>query len=243
MMTRISRLALALGAILTGSLSAQSLPSATQQRLDALAASEYARDSAASLTIGVVTAQGLAWTKTYGFADVPNRKLANRQSVYRIGSITKMFTAVMLQQLAALGKLRLSDPVERYYPEIREIRGYSKLQQPITLQQLATMTSGIAREPEQEGPFWTGQVSMWDSTLHLALSHTNMQYTPGEKYMYSNIGYAILGAAVARAAGMPYVTWQKEKMFAPLGMQHTAFELEPSIIPEMSAESSPRAKH
>lgn len=230
MIKRISVLVVAAAILVVSALSAQSLPPATQQRLDALAASEYARDSVGSLTIGVVTAQGLTWTKTYGFADMSNRALANRQSVYRIGSITKMFTAVMLQQLVAQGKIQLSDPAERYYPEIREIRGYAKLKQPITVAQLATMTSGIAREPEREGPFWTGQVSMWDSTLHLALSHTDMEFTPGEKSMYSNIGYAILGATVARAAGVPYVTWQREKIVAPLGMAHTAFELEPSIM-------------
>ena len=230
MIKRICTFALAATMLLGSRAWAQSLAPATQERLAALAASEFARDSVGSLTIGVVTAQGLAWTKTYGFADMSSRKLADRQSVYRIGSITKMFTAVMLQQLVAQGKIRLSDPVERYYPEIREIRGYSKLAQPITVEQLATMTSGIAREPEQEGPFWTGQVSMWDSTLHLALSHTNMEFTPGTRYMYSNIGYAILGATVARAAGVPYVKWQKEKIFAPLSMEHTAFELEPSIM-------------
>jgi CubicO group peptidase (beta-lactamase class C family) len=230
MMKRIGGLAAAVAIVVSNKLPAQSLPPATQQRLDALAASEYARDSIGSLTIGVVTAQGLAWTKTYGFAEMSGRKLANQQSVYRIGSITKMFTAVMLQQLVAQGKVQLTDPVERYYPEIREIRGYSKLARPITVQQLATMTSGIAREPEQEGPFWTGPVSMWDSTLHLALSHTNMEFTPGTKYMYSNIGYAILGATLARAAGVPYVKWQKENLFAPLDMQHTAFEIEPSIL-------------
>jgi CubicO group peptidase (beta-lactamase class C family) len=230
MRKRISGFAAAAAIFGVSTLSAQSLPPATQQRLDALAAGEYARDSVGSLTIGVVTAEGLAWTRTYGFAEMSTRTRANRQSVYRIGSITKMFTAVMLQQLVAQGKIQLSDPAERYYPEIREIRGYSKLKQPITIAQLATMTSGIAREPEQEGPFWTGQVSRWDSTLHLALSHTNMEFTPGEKSMYSNIGYAILGATVARAAGVPYVTWQKDRVFAPLGMQHTAFEIERSIM-------------
>jgi D-alanyl-D-alanine carboxypeptidase len=149
----------------------------------------------------------------------------------------------MLQQLVAQGKINLTDPVERYYPEIREIRGYAKLAQPITVRQLATMTSGIAREPEQEGPFWTGQVAMWDSTLHLALSHTNMEFTPGEKYMYSNIGYAILGATLARAAGMPYMKWQKEQVFKPLGMEHTTFELEPSIMADVTRGYDVRDGH
>ena len=140
-----------------------------------------------------------------------------------------MFTALMLQQLAVNGTVGLSDAVETYYPEIREIQGYAKLAAPITLVQLATMTSGIAREPRQEGPFWTGHVSRWDSTLHLALPHTAMELAPGTKYLYSNIGYAILGAALGRAARMPFTQWQTTRVFEPLGMRHTVFEIDRSI--------------
>jgi CubicO group peptidase (beta-lactamase class C family) len=145
-----------------------------------------------------------------------------------------MFTALMLQQLVGAGKIHLTDPVERYYPEIREIRGYSKLAAPITVQQLATMTAGIAREPEQEGPFWTGSAATWDSTLHLALPHTNMAHAPGTEFLYSNIGYAILGATLGRAAGTPYIQWEKEHILEPLGMRHTAFEIEPAIAPDVA---------
>ena len=108
----------------------RSPPVCRPQRVDSLAAGEFARDSVASLTIGVVTAQGLVWTKSVRIRRHGRTRLANRQSVYRIGSITKMFTALMLQQLVAHGKIRLTDPVERYYPEIREIRGYSKIAAP-----------------------------------------------------------------------------------------------------------------
>jgi len=115
----------------------QSLAPDVLRAVDSAAAAEFARDSVASLTIGVVTDQGLVWTKSYGFADMGTRRVANRQSVYRIGSVTKMFTALMLHQLDAAGKVRLSDPVERYYPEIREIQGYSKLKAPISATRLA----------------------------------------------------------------------------------------------------------
>jgi D-alanyl-D-alanine carboxypeptidase len=195
---------------------------------------EFAHDSIASLTIGVVTADGLAWTKSYGFADMGTRRLADRRSVYRIGSVTKMFTGLMLQQLVTQGKIRLSDPVERYYPEIREVHGYAQLAAPITVLQLATMTSGLAREPNAEGPFWTGPVSQWDSTLHLALSHTGIELPPGTKFQYSNIGYAILGATLGRVAGMPYVRWQQERVLDPLGMTHTAFEIGPTIAADLT---------
>jgi CubicO group peptidase (beta-lactamase class C family) len=218
----------------TNDLRAQSLAPGVLRAVDSTAAAEFARDSIASLTIGVVTDQGLVWTKSYGFADMGTRRLANRQSVYRIGSVTKMFTALMLHQLDAAGKVRLSDPVERYYPEIKAIQGYSTLTAPITFLQLASMTSGIAREPKEEGPFWTGPVSQWDSTLRLALPHTAMELAPGTRFLYSNIGYAILGASLSRAAGVPFVQWQREHILDPLGMRHTAFELDRAITADLT---------
>ena len=210
------------------------LSATVMRQADSIAAAEFARDSVASLTIGIVTDRGLVWTKSYGYADIGARKLADRQTVYRIGSIAKMFTGLMAQQLAASGKVRLSDPVERYYPEIREIRGYSKLPAPITIGQLATMSSGIAREPREEGPFWTGPVSRWDSTLHLALPHTEIEGVPKSGMLYSNIGYAILGATLGRAAGMPFTEWQRTKILGPLGMRHTVFEIDSTIAATVS---------
>src|SRR6185295_17850146 len=76
--------------------------------------------------------------------------------------------------------------------------------------------------------------AMWDSTLHLALSHTRMDHPPGTQFLYSNIVYAILGATLGRAATVPYVQWQKDRVLAPLGMQHTAFEIERSIMPDLT---------
>jgi CubicO group peptidase (beta-lactamase class C family) len=235
----IRRIAVVLAIVLasaqaTNDLRAQSLAPGVLRAVDSTAAAEFARDSIASLTIGVVTDQGLVWTKSYGFADMGTRRLANRQSVYRIGSVTKMFTALMLHQLDAAGKVRLSDPVERYYPEIKAIQGYSTLTAPITFLQLASMTSGIAREPKEEGPFWTGPVSQWDSTLRLALPHTAMELAPGTRFLYSNIGYAILGASLSRAAGVPFVQWQREHILDPLGMRHTAFELDRAITADLT---------
>src|SRR5438270_2394515 len=77
-------------------------------------ASELVKDpNAASFTIGLVQKNGLVWTKSYGYADIANKKLANTDSVYRIGSITKQFTALMLLQLVHDGKVHFSDPVAK----------------------------------------------------------------------------------------------------------------------------------
>ena len=202
--------------------------------IDSLAAAEFAKDSIGSITVGIIAGGDLVWTKSYGFANMAARKLANRSTVYRIGSITKPFTAVMLMQLEQAGKLRLADPVEKFFPQIRTVDSMPLGASPPTLLQLATMTSGLAREPREEGPFWTGPVSKWEETLISALPHTSYAYMPGTRFMYSNIGYAILGATLSHVAGVPYTTWERTHVFEPLGMTRTRFEIDPSIAGDLA---------
>ena len=202
--------------------------------IDSIAAAEFAKDSIGSITIGVIAGDDLVWTKSYGFANDATRKLANRNTVYRIGSITKPFTAVMLMQLEQAGKLRLADPVEKFFPEIRQVGGMPAGASPPTILQLATMTAGLAREPREEGPFWSGPVATWEQTLISALPHTSYQFMPGTRFSYSNIGYAILGATLSRVAGVPYVTWEKTHVLEPLGMTRTRFEIDPSIAADVA---------
>ena len=230
----IEAIALLLGA---STLSAQPVARRIEPALpviDSLAAAEFAKDSIGSITVGVVAGRDLVWTKSYGFANMATRKRAERNTVYRIGSITKPFTAVMLMQLEQAGKLRLADPVEKFFPEIRTVGGMPAGASPPTLLQLATMTSGLAREPREEGPFWTGPVSSWEQTLIAALPHTSYAYMPGTRFMYSNIGYAILGATLGRVAGVPYTAWERTHVLEPLGMTRTRFEIDPSIASDLA---------
>jgi CubicO group peptidase (beta-lactamase class C family) len=201
---------------------------------DSLVSAEFAKDSIGSITVGVIAGSQLAWTRSVGFADMKTRRLANRSTVYRIGSITKPFTAVMLMQLVAAGRVQLSDPVERYLPEVRQIASKPPGAAPFTFLQLATMTAGLAREPDEAGPFWTGPVSEWEKKLLAALPHTRYLSSPGTEYSYSNIGYATLGAALARIAGQPYVEWERSHVFKPLGMDRTRFELDPTIEADLA---------
>ena len=133
--------------------------------MDSLVSAEFAKDSIGSITVGVIAGSELVWTRSVGFADMKARRTANRHTVYRIGSITKPFTAVMLMQLVAAGRVQLSDPVERYLPEVKQIASKPKGASPFTFLQLATMTAGLAREPNEAGPFWTGPVSVWETKL------------------------------------------------------------------------------
>ena len=140
-----------------------------------------------------------------------------------------MFTAVMLDQLVEAGKVHLSDPVSRYVPEIASVQGKYPNAPPITLLQLATHTSGLGREPDEMKRYDQGRTADWEKTLIAALPHLHYVSEPGTRFLYSNMGYATLGAALSRAAKQSYLRYVPTHIFAPLRMTHTALELTPTL--------------
>ena len=201
--------------------------------VDAIAAAELARRPVGSVTVGIVAGNELIWSKSYGDADMEKKIPADTETVYRIGSITKMFTALMLEQLVEAGKVHLSDPVEKYFPEINTVKGRFAGAPPITLMQLATHTSGLGREPD-DLQYLSGPVANWEKSLIAALPHLNYEFEPGTRYSYSNMGYAVLGATLSRAAGESYVDYVPKHIFQPLGMTHSAFDRNPAMMPHLS---------
>ena len=203
-------------------------------KIDKLFLAEYQKDRAAGLTVGVVSGPQLVWTKSYGLADVERDKPSTADTVYRIGSITKQFTALMLLQLVEQGKVHLSDPVRKYFPEVKRIAGKYAAAPPITLIQLATHRGGLSQEPTNMEAYTTGPVSKWEQTLIAALKNLRYEEEPDTHFIYSNIGYAILGAALSRAAGESYTDFVREHIFVPLGMSHTEFEPDDRIGPALA---------
>lgn len=211
-----------------------SLDPALVKKLDALVGEEFAKDGVGGTTVAVVKGGSLAWAKGYGLADIEAGTSATANTVYRIGSITKPFTAVMLLQLVEKGTVRLDDPVEKYLPEINRIAERPKNAPSVTLEQIATMMSGIAREPDDLDTFLVGPVERWEQVLFEALPRTKYDHEPGARFLYSNIGYAILGATLGRAAKKPYVDYMRESVLRPLGMTTTDFVPSATIRPALA---------
>ena len=206
---------------------------AALERVERLAKAELAKDNIGSVTVGVVADGALVWTRSFGYADMERKIPADAETVYRIGSITKQFTGVMLLQLVEKAAVRLSDPVEKYFPEVNRIPP-RQAAPPVTLVQLATMTSGLEREPLDLDTYLKGPVSEWEKVLISALPRVQYRFEPDTRFYYSNVGYAILGAALSRAAARPFVDYVREKILVPLGMEHTAFEPNPQITPHLA---------
>lgn len=197
--------------------------------VDSIAAAEFQKDSLGSITVGVVSGPMLAWTKSYGFVDRARTRPATPGTVYRVASITKQLTALMAMQLVERGTVRLSDRADLYFPEMRKVSGLPPGASAPTLMQLATMTSGLARDPDDKRRSQSGALKDWEGVLVSSLAATKYLRAPGSAYGYSNIGYAILGASLARAARMRYVDYQRRHLLRPLGMSSSDFALTPDL--------------
>ena len=212
--------------LVVGRLGAQA-PAATLQaalaELDRELSAEFAADGIGGAAIGVVSGGDLIWARNFGVADAQTGRPVTSDSAFRIGSITKQFTALALLQAVEGGRMRLTDPLEKYVPEVRGMKNIPAGTPPVTLLQVATMTAGIGREPECVGPL-EGPVSRWQMKLLECVPGTAYVNEPGTEYLYSNVGYAMLGLAVERAVGQPFTAYVTERTFRALGMTRTAFE-------------------
>jgi CubicO group peptidase (beta-lactamase class C family) len=136
--------------------------------------------------------------------------------------VTKVFTALLLADMAERGEVRLSDPAARYLPGARDAAG------PVTLADLATHTSGLPRLPG--GLSWSARLSPRDPYAHYPASWFRRSArralragSGGSPYAYSNFGYGLLGYLLARAAGSDYETLVTTRVCGPLGLADTAF--------------------
>jgi CubicO group peptidase (beta-lactamase class C family) len=220
-------------AVSAGQASAPRQWQAALVEIDSFVAEQVKQDAVGSVTIGIVSGSNLVWTRTYGMADTEARRPATRESVYRVGSVTKQFTALMLLQLVEQGKVHLGDPVTKYVPEFQPPALYAGMPVP-TLAQLATMTSGVAREPTGPADHSTGPVSGWQEKVFLSLPFVKYAHEPDTKFLYSNIGYATLGVALGRAAGQPFTTWIEQKILSPLGMQSSGWDATAAMRPHLT---------
>ena len=228
LISRMSLMVTALGvlwALAPGALVAQA-PASLQTalaELDTSIAAEFAKDGVGGISVGVVSGPTLVWSKHYGYAETEKKRVPTNDTAFRIGSITKQFTALALLQLVEDGRMRLTDPLEKYVPEIKSIKNTPAGTPPITLLQVATMHAGLAREPgcarHSEGP-----LSVWQKKVIDCLPDTTYVNEPGTTFLYSNIGYASLGLAIERAAGKPFTAVVTDRILKPLGMTRTGWE-------------------
>ena len=214
----------------------ESFPAAWRSILDGFAqriAADVAADTIGGITAGVVIGDRIVWAKGFGYADRDRKTPANENTIYRIGSISKPFTAVALMQAAQRGVLKLDDPVEKYLPSTVRFTDPRPGAAPPTLRQLASHTAGLIREPALEGAA-SGPIAQWEDKVIASIPRTRFDTVPGTRYSYSNIGFGVLGLAVSRAAATPFIALVEDRIFKPLGMTSSTFIITDRLKPNLS---------
>jgi CubicO group peptidase (beta-lactamase class C family) len=165
--------------------------------------------------IGIVTQGGVTWQRAVGSRDGRGGPPPDARSVFRIGSLTKLVTAIAIAQLVERGTLDLDAPVARWVPELAPSLARDGVG--VTLRHLLTHTSGIA--PVGDGSTsYSGATAPSEAALLGALGG-ELRSTPGTTYLYSNAGLALAGLVVARASGAPYRDYAQREILDPLGMR------------------------
>jgi len=171
--------------------------------------------------LGIVIDGELVWVKTAGVQDLSSRKPVTPDTVFRIASMTKSFTAMSVLKLRDEGKLSLDDPVARYVPALADLPYPTKDSPVLTIRHLLTHSEGF---PE-DNPWGDRQLAQSDETIR-AWMRAGIPFStaPGTAYEYSNYGFAILGQIVARVSGRPYADYVRDQILLPLGMRASTFD-------------------
>jgi CubicO group peptidase (beta-lactamase class C family) len=170
------------------------------------------------LSVALVHDQDLIYARGFGFADIEDEIPATAQTMYRVASITKTFTATAIMQLRDQGKLQLDDPIDRYLPWFR-IKNRFPNAPAITIRHLLTHTSGLPRE--SAFPYWTDYKFPSRSEMIQSLEQQETVFPTETRLKYSNLGIALAGEIVAEISGSPYSEYVSKQILDPLGMSST----------------------
>src|SRR5262245_20301380 len=192
--------------------------------VEKLAEQELKAKSLPAISIALVDDQTIVWAKGFGFADPEKKTPATAETVYRVGSVSKLFTDVAIMQLVESGKLDLDAPVTKYLPEFKP---KGQADKPITLRHLMTHRAGLVREPPVGNYFDPVNLSL--EKMVASLNDTEVVYPPETKIKYSNAGVAVVGHVLQKTQNEPFARYLKRSVLEPLGMTNSAFELEEPI--------------
>jgi CubicO group peptidase (beta-lactamase class C family) len=170
------------------------------------------------ISVGIVYDQELVWAKGFGFANLEQRIAATPQTIYRIASITKLFTSTAILQLRDAGKLQLDDPIKRHLPWF-SVQNQFEDTPSITIQHLITHTSGLPRE--SAFPYWTDAQFPSREQMIQKLSSQSAIFPTETEWKYSNLGVSLAGEIVAAVSGMEYTDYIEQNILMPLGMKNT----------------------
>jgi CubicO group peptidase (beta-lactamase class C family)/D-alanyl-D-alanine dipeptidase len=191
---------------------------ADYQRLAASIEQEAENKGLPLLSIVLVDEGGIVWSHGVTTNAAAAATIADGDTTYRIGSVSKLFTDIVVMQMVEKGDLDLDAPVAGY---IADFHPNNPFDEPITLRALMSHSSGLVREPPVGNYFETSEPTLEQTVT--SLNDTTLVYAPGSKVQYSNAGIAVVGRVLEVVAGRPFADVLENSVLLPLGMKHSAF--------------------
>lgn len=188
------------------------------QKVDALFAN-WSKPDSPGCALAVLKGGTPIYQHNYGMADVEHSVPIGSDSVFHVASVSKQFTAFAIYLLAKEGRLSLDDDILKYIPELHDFGT------PITIRHLLHHTSGLRDQWDllTLSSWRADDVITQDDVLNMIWRQRELNFAPGDQFLYSNSGYTLLGLIIQRVSRMSLRQFTDERIFKPLGMDHTHF--------------------
>ncbi len=184
-----------------------------------------------AVSIALVEKDRVVWARGFGYADPDSKREATAETVYRVGSVSKLFTDIGIMRLAEQGALDIDAPVTRSLPDFAPGNPFEGTK-PITLRMLMSHRSGLIREPPVGNYFVTDEPSL-AATIR-SLNDTMLVYRPGERTKYSNAGIAAVGYVLERTRNEAFAPYLEKAVLVPMGLARSAFVKKPAVMADLA---------
>jgi CubicO group peptidase (beta-lactamase class C family) len=203
---------------------AQTAPeiAALDPEIDTILTKWMAESHIPGMVFGIVKDGRLVYLKGEGVQDLTAKRPVTTDTLFRIASMTKAFTAMSILKLRDEGRLALDDPADRHVPELRGWTYPTSDSPRITIRDLLTHSAGFVTDDP-----WGDRQQVLSQTAFTALLRAGVPFTraPEMRHEYANLGYAILGRIIANVTKAPYRTFVEQRLLTPLGMSATGFNV------------------
>jgi CubicO group peptidase (beta-lactamase class C family) len=195
---------------------------AVKEKMTEIIKQEMKNLNAVGLSIALVDDQQIVWERGFGYQDREKKLPATENTIYQVGSITKLFTVLAAMQLAEQGNLDIDQPLQKYLPDF-SIQSRFASNQPITARTIMTHHSGIPSD------HLNGYMSKTYSSLVKELQNEYVAFPPNYIHSYSNVAFTLLGHTIATVSEKEYPDYIQDELLGPIGMQHSFIANFPSV--------------
>jgi CubicO group peptidase (beta-lactamase class C family)/D-alanyl-D-alanine dipeptidase len=189
------------------------------EQLQGMIQQQMAQKNIPAFSIALVDGDQTVWAQGFGYQDAARQVPATAKTVYRVGSVSKLFTDIAIMQQVEKGALSLDAPITDYLPGFSPKNPWGP---PITLRQLMSHGSGLVRESPVGNYFDSTEPTLRETVG--SLDDTTLVYEPGTRTKYSNAGIAVVGYVLQRQMQVPFARHIEQTVLKPLGMQDSSFQ-------------------